>query len=117
MCKYVCSQCPKQSWSLPQLATYIVNHKNVIKPQSRKINLNSHKTVLITKTHFTYPSFDLNKRLTSSLCEAIDQPVAFIPVLNKKYGCAYVYARMFGKLVAKKSTKQPHLNSVSFTKQ
>ena len=70
----------------------------------------------IQKTHLTALFFDLNKRLTSFLCVAIDQKVDFLPVLNKEQGCACVYARMVGKLMANKSTKQPHFGAVYFTK-
>ena len=61
-------------------------------------------------------SFDLNKQLTSFLHEVINQQVDFLPVLNKKRGCTCVYARMVGKMMAKKSTKQQHFGAVSFTK-
>ena len=104
----ICSPCPKGSRSLPQLTTSLITRR-LRSHKVKQNDLNGHKTALNTTNPPYHASFDLNKRLTSFLCEVIDQQVDFLPVFNKEQECACIHARIVGKLMVKKSTKQPHL--------
>ena len=68
----------------PTIINHIINHKNVIKPQSRTKRFKRSENSTEYKTSPYCTSFDLNKQLTYFLCEAIDQQVDFLPVLNTR---------------------------------
>ena len=98
----------------PTIINHIINHKNVIKPQSRTKQFKRSENSTEYKTSPYCASFDLNKQLTYFLCEAIDQQVDFLPVLNARICmCISTHGQQTD---GKKSTKQPHFGAISFTK-
>ena len=66
--------------------------------------LKGYETAINTKNPPYYTPFNLNKRLTSILREAINLKVKPVFNIEQQYACTCAYADVVGKLVSKKST-------------